>query len=107
MRGMSIYDPVFPIIVVNRKDEYSARTFSLMHEFVHILTRTPGICDSLGIESQSSFAIEIKCNEIAAETLIPQRALLQDSNWIKIRQNGWDDHLVNKIARNFSVSREA
>ena len=71
MRGMSIYDPVFLIIVVNRKDEYSARIFTLMHEFVHILTRTPGICDTFGVEKQSRFDIEIKCNKIAAEALVP------------------------------------
>jgi transcriptional regulator with XRE-family HTH domain len=32
MRGMSIYDSIFPIIVVNRKDEYNARIFTLLHE---------------------------------------------------------------------------
>lgn len=106
MRGMSIYDPVFPIIVVNRKDEYNARIFTLMHEFVHILTRTPGICDTFGIEEQSRFEIEIKCNRIAAEVLVPSNALLSDSQWIKIQQNGWDDDGIKKISRIFSVSRE-
>ncbi|MEW6065150.1 MAG: ImmA/IrrE family metallo-endopeptidase [Bacillota bacterium] len=106
MRGMSIYDPVFPIIVVNRKDEYNARIFTLMHEFVHILTRTPGICDAFGVERQSRFDIEIKCNRIAAEALVPQNALLSESQWIKIQQYGWDDDGIQKISRNFSVSRE-
>lgn len=106
MRGMSIYDPVFPIIVVNRKDEYNARIFTLMHEFVHILTRTPGICDTFGVERQSRFDIEIKCNRIAAEALVPQNALLSESQWIKIQQYGWDDDGIQKISRNFSVSRE-
>lgn len=106
MRGMSIYDPVFPIIVVNRKDEYNARIFTLMHEFVHILTRTPGICDTFAIEKQSRFDIEIKCNRIAAEALVPSSALLSDSQWLKIQQNGWDDDGIQKIARCFSVSRE-
>lgn len=106
MRGMSVYDPVFPVIVVNRKDEYNARTFTLLHEFVHILTRTPGICDTLGVESQNRFDIEIKCNRVAAEALVPQNALLADSYWRHIEQYGWDDDLIQKISRNFSVSRE-
>jgi len=106
MRGMSIYDPVFPIIVVNRKDEYNARIFTLIHEFVHILTRTPGICDTIGIESLSHFDIEVKCNKIAAETLVPSDELLSDEQWIMLQQTGWDDDKIQKIARNFSVSRE-
>ena len=106
MRGMSIYDPIFPIIVVNRKDEYNARIFTLMHEFVHILTRTPGICDTLSIERQSRFDIEIKCNKVAAAALVPQDSLLTDINWNQIQQYGWDDDAIQKIARNFSVSRE-
>jgi Zn-dependent peptidase ImmA (M78 family)/DNA-binding XRE family transcriptional regulator len=106
MRGMSIYDPIFPIIVVNRKDEYNARIFTLLHEFVHILTRTPGICDTFSIESQSRFEIEVKCNRIAAEVLVPQDILLAESGWHQIVQSGWDDICVQKIARNFTVSRE-
>lgn len=106
MRGMSIYDPVFPIIVVNRKDEYNARIFTLMHELVHILTRTPGICDTFSIERQSRFEIEIKCNRVAATVLVPQDALITDPNWSQIQQYGWDDDAVQRIARSFSVSRE-
>lgn len=106
MRGMSIYDPVFPIIVVNRKDEYNARIFTLLHEFVHILTRTPGICDILSIERQSRFEIEIKCNRIAAEALVPHNTLLAEREWNQIVQSGWDDISIQKIARNFAVSRE-
>lgn len=106
MRGMSIYDPIFPIIVVNRKDEYNARIFTLMHEFVHILTRTPGICDTIGIEKLSQFDIEIKCNNIAAEALVPSNELLYDDRWVRMQQTGWDDVGIQKISKSFSVSRE-
>ena len=106
MRGMSIYDSIFPIIVVNRKDEFNARIFTLMHEFIHILTRTPGICDTFGIERQSRFDIEIKCNAIAAEALVPQADLLAERSLRRIQESGWSDDEVLKIAKNFSVSRE-
>jgi Zn-dependent peptidase ImmA (M78 family)/DNA-binding XRE family transcriptional regulator len=106
MRGMSIYDPIFPIIVVNRKDEYNARIFTLMHEFVHLLTRTPGICDTFSLERQSQFVIEIKCNRVAAEALVPQDILLSENGWAQISQSGFDDVCLQKTARNFSVSRE-
>jgi len=45
MRGFSISTSTLPVIVVNRKDAYSGRIFSLIHEFVHIATRTSGLCD--------------------------------------------------------------
>lgn len=106
MRGMSIYGKVFPIIVVNRKDEYNARTFTLFHELVHLLTRTPGICDALGLSAKSDFDIEIRCNEIAAEALVPQAPLLQNEAYRHIQQYGWDDDQIRKIARFFSTSRE-
>ena len=106
MRGMSVYDPLFPIIVVNRKDEYNARIFTLMHEFIHILTRTPGICDTFGLERQSHYAIEIKCNRIAAEALVPYDILLNGNEWNQIVKFGWDDACIQKIAKTFAVSRE-
>ena len=106
MRGMSIFNTVFPIIVVNRKDEFNARIFTLMHEFVHILTRTPGICDYLDIHSNNHYSIEIKCNRIAAEVLVPNQALLSNKYWIQIQNNGWDDGIIYKISRFFTVSRE-
>jgi Zn-dependent peptidase ImmA (M78 family)/DNA-binding XRE family transcriptional regulator len=105
MRGMSIYEPLFPIIVLNRKDECNARIFTLLHELVHILTRTPGICDTFHF-GQSPFEIEIKCNKVAAEALIPQDALIQDECWQQIEKSGLNDDVIKKIAKNFSVSRE-
>ncbi|MGZ9034940.1 MAG: ImmA/IrrE family metallo-endopeptidase [Rhodospirillales bacterium] len=45
VRGFSIAEPVLPVIVVNRKDAPSGRTFSLLHEFTHLLLRRSGICD--------------------------------------------------------------
>jgi Zn-dependent peptidase ImmA (M78 family)/DNA-binding XRE family transcriptional regulator len=106
MRGMSIHNKVFPIIIVNRKDEYNARIFTLMHELVHIITRTPGICDDFSFEHQSRYEIENRCNQVAAEVLVPKDELLAEHEWIKISKYGWDDNCIQKIARNFTVSRE-
>ena len=47
IRGLSIAYENFPIIALNRKDESSARLFTLFHEIVHILTRTSGICNDM------------------------------------------------------------
>ena len=106
MRGMSVYETIFPIIVVNRKDEPNARVFTLIHELVHLLTRTPGICDMLRIDGKTDFEIELRCNQIAAETLAPKRLLKADNYYSNLKQYGWDDDTIRRIANNFSVSRE-
>jgi Zn-dependent peptidase ImmA (M78 family) len=105
MRGLSVFEEIFPIIVVNRKDAQSARIFTLMHELVHLVTKTAGICDTLGFSELSSFEIELKCNHIAAQILVPEDRLKDHAAYIQLKQN-WDDHLVRQIADAFSVSRE-
>ena len=62
MRGLSIAYERMPIIALNRKDEPSARLFTLCHELVHIVTRTSGICNDVNENSVSQNVMEMKCN---------------------------------------------
>ena len=105
MRGLSVFEEIFPIIVVNRKDAPSARIFTLMHELVHLLTRTAGICDTTGFSELTSFEIELKCNHIAAQVLVPENILKTNVAYMQLMEN-WNDNLVRQIADSFSVSRE-
>jgi Zn-dependent peptidase ImmA (M78 family)/transcriptional regulator with XRE-family HTH domain len=105
MRGLSIYYDVFPIVVVNRKDEFSARIFSLFHELAHTLTGVSGICNNMDIVGNGQFEIEIRCNKIAAEALVPKADLLEDANLKKVLDE-WNDRIVRKIANRFTTSRE-
>jgi Zn-dependent peptidase ImmA (M78 family)/transcriptional regulator with XRE-family HTH domain len=105
MRGLSVLEKVFPIIVVNRKDAPSARIFTLMHELVHLITRTAGICDTTGFSELTSFEIELKCNHIAAQVLVPENMLKTNAAYMQLMQN-WNDNLVRQIADSFFVSRE-
>lgn len=107
MRGMSIYENIFPIIVVNRKDEISARIFTMFHELVHILSRTPGICDTMyNFNSKTTKEIELICNRIAAKILVPEELLNASPHLSNIKKYGWDDEYIRSIARDFAVSRE-
>lgn len=108
MRGYSIFYDIFPIIVVNRKDAYAARTFSLLHEFTHLLLRSSGLCDlhtntNLPAHEQK---IEIFCNKVAAETLVPNEILLKYSTLKSVDKCDWTDELLIPIAKDFGVSRE-
>jgi len=71
-RGFSIYDEDLPpAIVVNGKEyEWTARVFTLMHEYAHLALHRPGISDERGFNK-----VERWCNRFAAEFLIPQKYL--------------------------------
>lgn len=106
MRGLSIAYDMFPIIALNRKDEPSARLFTLIHELVHILSRTSGICNDMSQDKVQISKMELFCNKIAGLTLVPTPQLKKNRNISLIQQYGIDDSYVNAIARDFAVSKE-
>lgn len=106
MRGLSIAYEVFPIIALNRKDEKSARLFTLLHELVHILTRTSGICNDTTLQGQSNYDIEMFCNKVAGCALVPENELKSNPSISLIQKYGVDDTYINAIARDFAVSKE-
>jgi len=106
MRGLSAAYDVFPIIVLNRKDEPSARLFTLCHELVHILTRTSGICNETTEKSQMSNQLELRCNRIAGITLVPTDMLKENKHTKQIQSVIFDDAEVFALSRDFAVSRE-
>jgi Zn-dependent peptidase ImmA (M78 family) len=105
MRGISVFENVYPIIVVNRNDAPHARIFTLIHELVHLLTKTAGICDNTGFSEFSSFDIELICNHIAAQALVPENLLKENKKYDQLLAN-WNDELVRSVGNEFAVSRE-
>jgi transcriptional regulator with XRE-family HTH domain len=43
--GFALYADVSPVISVNRKDALTRRTFSLLHEFAHLMIHVSGVSD--------------------------------------------------------------
>ncbi len=111
MRGCSISDQPFPLIVLNGKDTPSGKLFTLLHELTHILLHAGGLCD---LETKripvtnDRVRIERFCNEVAAATLMPRLLVLRHplareaSSWTY-----WDDRDLLALALSFGVSREA
>lgn len=101
-RGLAIYKETMPIIGINDEDRYPAKTFSIIHELVHVFRRNSSMCNDF-YNSFSASKEEVFCNAIAGEVLVPQEALrimLKNSN---------DDITIDKIgilADRFSVSKE-
>lgn len=100
-RALAIYDSTMPIIGINDADRPPAKSFSMIHELVHIFKRESSLCnDTRSIRSQ-----EVFCNAVAGEFLVPRDAL---ESTLKIR----DIHAPYKkkdieyLAEKFSVSKE-
>lgn len=111
-RGFAIAAKHLPIIAVNGRDWYTARTFSLMHELAHILLGESSISDYSDATADeprlpAAARIEVFCNAVAAATLLPKDAILR--HHLVINQSGpiWASETLAELARDFAVSEEA
>ncbi len=109
MRGFSLSEHPLPVIVANRKDALTARCFTLIHELAHIMlhsSQTYLFNNSANIPPEYQ-KLEVFCNKVAANTLVPQDALLQESTKIANRSSlFWSDKALKELSAKFSVSRE-
>jgi Zn-dependent peptidase ImmA (M78 family)/transcriptional regulator with XRE-family HTH domain len=109
MLGFSLSDRPLPVIGVNRKLHLNSRTFTLLHEFTHILLERSGICDiddsvQRPPEEQRP---EIFCNAVAAAALVPRDALLADPLVSPFpRARDWSEDELGSLGREFGVSNE-
>ncbi len=72
-RGFAIADTVAPFIVINDNDARTARSFTLIHELVHIYLGQSGVSgtpESIQLNSESG-RIERFCNDVAGLVLLP------------------------------------
>lgn len=108
MLGFSDPDPI-PIIVLNGRDHARRRTFTLLHEYAHLLLRRAGVCDLHDQYTTRDFdPTEVFCNAVAAATLMPREAFLQDADVRRGARDGqWGDAELGYVARRFTTSREA
>jgi Zn-dependent peptidase ImmA (M78 family)/DNA-binding XRE family transcriptional regulator len=75
IRGFAIVDDVIPIIGIKRGGEQPhSKTFTLFHEFGHVLLNESAISD-LSLNPQ--WEIEKWCNAFASEVLVPTAELLR------------------------------
>ena len=103
MRGVALYYEIFPIILVNGRDVSTGKIFSLLHELTHLALHTEGICDYRDTKA----SIEVFCNAVAGEVLIPKESL--EHYAMDIKSPGydlWTDELIAEIAFHYHVSRD-
>lgn len=103
-RGFTIYENNdIPVIVINKSEQFDrARTFTLLHEYAHILVRKPGISDLNRKNPVESF-----CNKFAAGFLMPKDAI---RSLIKTWPNApadWEEKDIKRWAGRLKVSQWA
>ena len=103
-RGIAIYDKNTPIIGINNADRYPAKTFTIIHELVHIIKRQSSLCNEF-FDEFSSQQEEVFCNAVAGEVLVPREALS-----VKLQTTHQNKPIsiadIEKLAKDFSVSKQ-
>jgi Zn-dependent peptidase ImmA (M78 family) len=65
-RGFALADELAPFIVVNPRDSAGARSFTLLHELVHLWLGEPGVSGGDPMDP-----VEMFCNRVASSFLLP------------------------------------
>lgn len=103
-RGCAILDDdVPPAILINKSEESeNARTYTLIHEYAHLLLRRPGISDM-----NRRNPVEAWCNRFAAGFLMPIAALRRVLPIWPDQPKDWEDTTIREAARELKVSSQA
>jgi Zn-dependent peptidase ImmA (M78 family) len=105
MRGIALWEDTLPIIMVNGADSQSARVFTLIHEFAHLLLRQAALCDLAPAEYDSGTAkLEAFCNAVSAATIVPKKELVELVSGRYSEK--WTMEELAELAKTFSVSKE-
>lgn len=107
MRGFAMSDGPVPTIVVNALDWPRGQTFTLVHEFVHLMLREAALCDLFEPHTAMVPSPESFSNAAAAAILMPRASLLSEP---AVRQSGvrdWDDQTLMLLSTRYGASQEA
>jgi Zn-dependent peptidase ImmA (M78 family)/DNA-binding XRE family transcriptional regulator len=109
-RGFSISLKPLPAVIVNIKDAYRGRIFTMLHEVAHIALNKGGICDLDDNQRRNANSrIELFCNRVAGAALYPRVDLLASEEVRRHRPDDprWSDDDIQSLSRKFGGSREA
>jgi len=109
--GFCLYDDLFPIVYLNNSTTKTRQIFSLLHELAHLLLHQNSLSkfDKSYVSDLSSDQqrIEVFCNALAAEVLIPSSDFEYESSGLPYNLDKAEDRVFERLAARYSVSREA
>jgi Zn-dependent peptidase ImmA (M78 family) len=106
VRGFTLSDSILKVIVVNSKDQITARIFTLMHEFAHILLNESVINmpeESLFVDKNQN-EIERWCNNFTSEFLLPDslaRKIFEEN-----KPNLTETKTLNQLSNKWKISKK-
>ena len=104
MRGFALADQYAPTVVLNAQDSYRAKSFTLLHELVHIFLGNTAVSGATEAEvaPYSGKPVERFCNRVAAEILVP---LPDFTRYVPKDWMSKDDEVIKDLSRRYWVSR--
>lgn len=100
-RAFTLIDQYAPLIFIKNKDSNNGKTFSLLHELVHIFFgRNSLYNDDLTFRKQYINPLEVICNSVAGELIAPTDLFINywKNKYQHIKQED------EKISKDFKVS---
>lgn len=101
-RAFALVDEYAPLIFINRTDSRHGQIFSLAHEIVHIWLGAEEIYNDF-YQYESNAPIEVLCNAVVAELLVPRTIFVRRWRWIV--EEGSADDAIEELAERFPVSQ--
>lgn len=101
-RAFALVNEYAPLIFINRTDGRHGQIFSLTHEIVHIWLGAEEIYND-SYQYESNAPIEVLCNAVAAELLVPRTVFVR--YWRRIVEEKSVDDAIEELAERFPVSQ--
>jgi Zn-dependent peptidase ImmA (M78 family) len=98
-RGFVLNDEYAPVVFINDSDAKAAQIFTIAHELAHVWIGADGVSDRRPSGKEDSRnAIELFCDRVAAELLVPK------AEFLEVWRGGEVGDNAKKVAAHFRVS---
>ena len=100
-RGFALSDSLAPLIFINGADTKAAQMFTMAHELAHLWINETAVSNDQAL-TISNHHIEIWCNKVAAELLVPLNLIRKVHDKKEMKNNFSNE--VQRLAKYFKVS---
>lgn len=102
-RAFALCDKYAPLIFINNNDSDNGKLFSLIHELAHIWLGENNVLNESNIRMTSKKDIEVLCNAVASEIIVPQVTFT--SKWELTSAQSNKEMAINSLSAYFKCSR--